>query len=40
MRHPAVTSVLAGARSVRELDDCLTQFACEIPAELWAELEA
>jgi D-threo-aldose 1-dehydrogenase len=40
MRHPAVTSVLAGARSVRELDDCLTQLACEIPADLWAELGA
>jgi D-threo-aldose 1-dehydrogenase len=40
LRHPAVTSVLAGARSVRELDDCLTQMACDIPAELWAELGA
>jgi D-threo-aldose 1-dehydrogenase len=40
LRHPAVTSVLAGARSVRELDDCLTQLACEIPADLWAELGA
>jgi D-threo-aldose 1-dehydrogenase len=40
LRHPAVGSVQAGARSVRELDDCLTQLACTIPAELWAELEA
>jgi D-threo-aldose 1-dehydrogenase len=40
LRHPAVTSVLAGARSVRELDDCLTQMERDIPAELWAELEA
>jgi D-threo-aldose 1-dehydrogenase len=40
LRHPAVTSVLAGARSVQELDDCLTQMACDIPAELWAELGA
>jgi D-threo-aldose 1-dehydrogenase len=40
LRHPAVTSVLAGARSVGELDDCLKQLACEIPADLWAELGA
>jgi D-threo-aldose 1-dehydrogenase len=40
LRHPAVTSVLAGPRSVRELDDCLTQLTCEIPAALWAELGA
>ena len=40
LRHPAVTSVLVGARSAPELDDCLTQLACEIPAELWAEVGA
>ena len=40
LRHPAVTSVLVGPRSVGELDDCLSQLACQIPAELWAELEA
>ncbi|HYZ29863.1 MAG TPA: aldo/keto reductase [Thermoleophilaceae bacterium] len=38
MRHPAVTSLLIGPRSVHELDDCLTELAREIPAELWAEL--
>jgi D-threo-aldose 1-dehydrogenase len=40
LRHPAVTSILAGARNVQELDDCLTQLACDIPADLWAELGA
>ncbi len=37
-RHPAVTCVLAGARSPAEIGDAAAQFATRIPAELWAEL--
>src|SRR5438128_55215 len=39
LRHPAVTSLLLGARSPAELDDSLDLLELEIPDELWAELE-
>ncbi|MFF3348214.1 aldo/keto reductase [Streptomyces sp. NPDC002779] len=36
--HPAVTSVLVGARSAAEVHDCADQFATEVPASFWQEL--
>ncbi|MFI2433224.1 aldo/keto reductase [Streptomyces sp. NPDC018693] len=36
--HPAVVSVLVGARSAAEVDDCVRQFRTPVPAALWAEL--
>lgn len=36
--HPAVVSVLVGARSPAELDENLAMFAHPVPAALWAEL--
>ncbi|MGW0914510.1 aldo/keto reductase [Streptomyces sp. NPDC002784] len=36
--HPAVTSVLVGARSAAEVHDCAEQFATEVPASFWQEL--
>jgi D-threo-aldose 1-dehydrogenase len=36
--HPAVASVLVGARSVAELDDSLSMAQWEIPMQLWADL--
>ncbi|MFJ5775609.1 aldo/keto reductase [Streptomyces sp. NPDC093094] len=36
--HPAVASVLVGARSAHEVVDCAHQFAAPVPAELWQEL--
>jgi D-threo-aldose 1-dehydrogenase len=38
--HPAVVSVLTGARSPAELEDTLAMSAVEIPPDLWAELKA
>jgi D-threo-aldose 1-dehydrogenase len=40
LRHPAVTCVLSGARSVAELEDNLAQLAHPVPAALWEELDA
>jgi D-threo-aldose 1-dehydrogenase len=40
LAHPAVTSVLVGARSVAELDENLDLLRREIPAELWKDLRA
>jgi D-threo-aldose 1-dehydrogenase len=40
LRHPAVTSVLVGARSVEEFDDCLAELTVKVPAALWKELNA
>jgi D-threo-aldose 1-dehydrogenase len=37
-RHPAVTCVLAGARSPSEIADSAAQLAREVPEELWTEL--
>lgn len=36
--HPAVASVLVGARSVHEVLDCAAQFATPVPAAFWREL--
>ncbi|MFI6034794.1 aldo/keto reductase [Streptomyces sp. NPDC051315] len=36
--HPAVASVLVGARSAAEADDCAEQFRAPVPAALWQEL--
>jgi D-threo-aldose 1-dehydrogenase len=38
MRHPAVTSVLTGARSVAELTANIRDFNVEIPEECWKAL--
>ena len=38
--HPAVTTVLAGSRSVPELDENARLLEWPIPAALWAELKA
>jgi D-threo-aldose 1-dehydrogenase len=38
--HPAVTSVLVGARSAAEVADAVAMHAWPVPAELWAELVA
>ena len=38
--HPAVTTVLAGSRSVAELDENARLLEWPIPAALWAELRA
>jgi D-threo-aldose 1-dehydrogenase len=36
--HPTVASVLAGARSIAELDENLRMAATPIPAEFWRAL--
>ncbi|MEU5089273.1 aldo/keto reductase [Streptomyces sp. NPDC021356] len=36
--HPAVASVLVGARSAAEVRDCAEQFAAPVPAAFWQEL--
>ncbi|MEU5597963.1 aldo/keto reductase [Streptomyces sp. NPDC020298] len=36
--HPAVASVLAGARSADEARDCAEQFEAQVPAAFWREL--
>ncbi|MFJ9021967.1 aldo/keto reductase [Streptomyces sp. NPDC102259] len=36
--HPAVVSVLVGARSAAEVRDCAAQFATPVPAAFWQEL--
>jgi D-threo-aldose 1-dehydrogenase len=36
--HPAVASVLVGARSAQEVSDCAHQFAAPVPAAFWQEL--
>jgi len=40
LAHPAVASLLVGARSTSELDESLDLLALPIPAELWAELRS
>jgi D-threo-aldose 1-dehydrogenase len=40
LRHPAVTCVLVGCRSSRELEQDFRLFELELPAELWEELAA
>ncbi|MET8244978.1 aldo/keto reductase [Streptomyces sp. NPDC005202] len=36
--HPAVASVLVGARSAHEVRDCAEQFAARVPTAFWQEL--
>ncbi|GAA3815785.1 aldo/keto reductase [Streptomyces chiangmaiensis] len=36
--HPAVASVLVGARSAAEVRDCAEQFAATVPAAFWQQL--
>ncbi|MFD4529345.1 aldo/keto reductase [Streptomyces sp. NPDC058470] len=38
--HPAVASVLVGARSSHEVRDCVEQFATAVPTAFWQELRA
>ncbi|MEW2167348.1 aldo/keto reductase [Streptomyces sp. NPDC007084] len=38
--HPAVASVLVGARSADEVRDCARQFAAPVPDAFWRELRA
>ncbi|WP_406836218.1 aldo/keto reductase [Streptomyces sp. AHU1] len=38
--HPAVASVLAGARTAAEVRDCAEQFATDVPPDFWRELRA
>lgn len=38
--HPAVVSVLSGARSVDELEENIRMFRRPVPGELWADLRA
>jgi D-threo-aldose 1-dehydrogenase len=39
MRHPAVASVLIGARSAAEIDDAASLWQSKIPAALWDQLD-
>jgi D-threo-aldose 1-dehydrogenase len=36
--HPAVASVLVGARSAHEVRDCVAQFTSPVPEDFWREL--
>ncbi|MFD7484843.1 aldo/keto reductase [Streptomyces mirabilis] len=36
--HPAVASILAGARSAHEVRDCVEQFTTPVPEDFWREL--
>jgi D-threo-aldose 1-dehydrogenase len=38
--HPAVTSVLVGARSAGEVEDAVASFERPVPGDLWADLVA
>lgn len=38
--HPAVAAVIPGADSVRQVEQNCTDFAADIPRDLWAELKA
>jgi D-threo-aldose 1-dehydrogenase len=40
LAHPAVTSLVAGVRSVEHLDEYPRAMAVDLPAALWAELRA
>jgi D-threo-aldose 1-dehydrogenase len=39
-RHPAVTTVLVGARDPTELEEALEAFATDVPDALWTDLHA
>jgi D-threo-aldose 1-dehydrogenase len=36
--HPAVVSVLSGARSVAEVEENMAMFRVDVPDELWQDL--
>jgi D-threo-aldose 1-dehydrogenase len=40
LRHPAVSTVLSGCRSVAEVEENVHAFESPIPEELWVELDA
>jgi D-threo-aldose 1-dehydrogenase len=40
LRHPAVASVLVGARSAAEVEEDVRLFRWEVPDELWADLRS
>ena len=40
LRHPAVSSLLLGVRSIAQLTQNLASLTASIPAELWAEIDA
>jgi D-threo-aldose 1-dehydrogenase len=40
LRHPAVATVLVGARSAAEVEEDVRLFRCDVPDELWADLTA
>lgn len=40
LAHPAVTTVLVGARSPHEVRDAAAQFAADVPADFWKEVRA
>lgn len=40
LRHPAVSAILVGARSAREIEENLAHYKTPIPEEVWEELEA
>jgi D-threo-aldose 1-dehydrogenase len=40
LRHPAVTSIVVGARTPAEVGQNAKHLATEIPSALWAELDA
>jgi D-threo-aldose 1-dehydrogenase len=40
LRHPAVSSILTGCRSVAEVEENVRAFESPIPDELWPELDA
>jgi D-threo-aldose 1-dehydrogenase len=39
LAHPAIASVIPGARSVAEVEDNIKMVEYPIPADLWAELK-
>lgn len=40
LAHPAVSSIVAGVRSIEHLDEYPRAMAMDLPADLWAELRA
>jgi D-threo-aldose 1-dehydrogenase len=37
--HPAVATIILGARNPAEVEDCVTMLGFSIPAELWSSLK-
>jgi aryl-alcohol dehydrogenase-like predicted oxidoreductase len=40
LRHPGVTSVVVGARTVRTINTSADWFETQIPDSLWADIES